>query len=74
LTLLSCQSKVAFTVCFAACLLELCLRPESGACHLPDLALRILFGIRYAWPHREIRAPRWPALLHQPGLEKWKNP
>ena len=36
----SCQSKAAFTVCFAACSLEVCLRPEYSTFPLPNAASR----------------------------------
>ena len=36
----SCQSKAAFTVCFAACSLEVCLRPEYITFPLPNAASR----------------------------------
>jgi hypothetical protein len=34
----SCQNKAAFTVCFAARLLEVCLRPEYSAFPPPNTA------------------------------------
>ena len=52
LTLPNCQSKTAFTACFAARLLEVCLRPENGAFRPADAVFRILFGIPHEWPHR----------------------
>jgi len=36
----NCQIKTAFTVCFAACSLEVCLRPEYSTFTLPNAASR----------------------------------
>ena len=66
----SCQSKAAFIVCFAARLLEVCLRSEYSPFLPPNAAFRILFAIRCAWLHRQLRSTRRPLPLRRPGLEQ----
>jgi hypothetical protein len=66
----SCQSKTAFIACFAARLLEVCLRSEYSPFLPPNPAFRILFAIRCAWLHRQLRSTRRPQLLRRPGMEQ----
>jgi hypothetical protein len=65
----SSQSKTAFPVCFAARLVEVCLRPESGRFHPPNAASRILLATWCARLHRQLRFTWRPALLHRPSPE-----
>ena len=74
LTLPNCQSKTAFTACFAARLLEVCLRPENGALHPRRSSFRIIFlsdCVRLQRGLRTLAGPALPASAQPGGM---KNP
>ena len=67
-------TKAAFTACFIARLMEVCLRPENGAFRPRRASFRILFASnRVAW-REDLRTLCRPRSLRSAQPRGMKNP